>query len=119
MIDGLNELIRDLSDAPRKVQFGAARVVEQAAKKGAEEARRLAPRGRYLPHYARTITAELRADVRGQFVGEFGPEKRGQGNLGHLIEFGSPTSGPYAHVGPAMDLVTPEFVRGLSDLDPL
>lgn len=114
-LDGLNSLVADLDHSPIKVQAGARKAVEKAAKNGAANARRLAPR-RYLPHYADTITHEA-AWEKGAAVGEFGPEARGQGNLGAILEQGTAKSPPQAHIGPAFDLEQPEFIDDLGDID--
>lgn len=116
-VDGLNDLIVDLTRSPIRVQAKAAKAAAEAAKKGAEDARRIAPT-RFVPGYASTITAEAGWAEGGAF-GEFGPEARGQGNLGQILEEGSPTSPPHAHIGPAFDRQGADFLKVLGDIEPL
>jgi hypothetical protein len=40
---------------------------------------------------------------------EVGPILGGQGSLGGILEFGSPTSGPHPHLHPAFDEEIPRF----------
>lgn len=78
------------------------------------DARQFASGMSHLPQYPSTITYETHVTPSG-VEGEVGPEKRGQGNLGHLIEHGSPTSGPHAHMAPAADRHVGEWVDKLED----
>lgn len=116
-VNGLNELVRDLTTSPRRVQLGAAKAVTDAARKGAEEAKRLAPR-HYLSRYAETITHEAGwMQGRAAFAGEFGPERRGQGNLGAILEEGTAKTPPHAHIGPAFDRTQRDFLDDLGRMD--
>lgn len=113
-VSGLNELVADLREAPIRAQLRAGKAVKEAVERGATDARRLAP-SRGLQHYAATITAEVKATPQGA-EGEFGPEKGGQGSLGHILEMGTASSPPHAHLGPALDLEGPRFVKAMEDL---
>jgi hypothetical protein len=51
----------------------------------------------HLPHLGASVTVEK----TGQTEAEVGPEKGGQGSLGHLIEYGTAKSGAHPGGGPA------------------
>lgn len=112
--DGLDQLTADLAAASRMVQVRAPLVLEEAGRRVRDDARRLAPR-RMLPHYAATITSETRW-TGGAAEAEIGPEKGGQGSLGHILEYGTAKTPPRAHLGPALDLEGPRLERAISDL---
>lgn len=114
MNDDLNSVIRDLSGAGQWVGLQAGKLVGRSGDRVRDEARRLAPRTR-LPHYANKITAETR-HVGHVVEAEIGPEKGGQGNLGHILEYGTAKSPPHAHLGPALDREAPDFVAYLAKL---
>jgi hypothetical protein len=115
-VSELNQLAADLTKAGLTAGVKAVAVAEQSGRELRDEARRLAPRKR-LPHYAETITDEVTVEP-GAVVVEVGPEARGQGKLGHILERGAPATGfpPHAHLGPALDRVTPAFVRRVADI---
>lgn len=113
-VDGLHELEADLTAAPRKVQMLTPKVLDGAATRVRNDARRLAPR-RMLPHYAGTITHELRWSGT-TLEAEIGPEKGGQGSLGHILEYGTAKTPPRAHLGPALDLEGPRFAEDMGRL---
>jgi hypothetical protein len=48
---------------------------------------------------------------------EIGPNlKKPQGNLGHIPEYGTPTSAPMPYMAPAGEAEEPKFVKALEDL---
>ena len=112
----LDQIARDLSNAG---QWIASRVVDKALEPSAvrvrDTARRLAPRTG-LPHYANKITHEIKRGVGGFTDAEIGPERGGQGSLGHLLEFGTSRTPPHAHLGPALDREAPEFEKVIDKL---
>jgi hypothetical protein len=108
----VQRLAADLLGAGAKVVAGAREVVEHSSQRVEETAKTLAPGGPSLPDYAETITHEVHVD--GSVVtGEIGPEKRGQGNLGHILERGTATSPPHPHVQPAGDQELDNLAREL------
>ena len=113
-IEGLNELEASLAAAPRQVQMRTPLVLSDAATRVRDDARRLAPK-RMLPHYAETITSETRW-TGGAAEAEIGPEKGGQGSLGHILEYGTAKTPPHAHLGPALDLEGPRFAEDMGRL---
>lgn len=118
MSDDLTRLVADLTKAGTKVNAAAAVVVAASAKRVQAEARSRAPRKR-LQHYAKSITMDVRPGLGG-VVAEIGPEKGGQGSLGHLFEYGSANTAPKPHLGPALDSEEPAFIAALLKVvDPL
>lgn len=111
----LDRLAADLTKAGPLAGLRAVKVMRQTGKELQDEARNLAPKGPHLPAYAATITWELEVGPAGIMV-EVGPEKGGQGSLGHLLENGTPTSAPQAHLGPALDRVGPDFVKRIAEI---
>lgn len=117
-ISGLNELIHDLTEAPRKVQRGVDKVVIKGGINVRDDARRLASGNRYAPAYPRSITMEA-GWKRGAYEAEIGPEKGGpQWGLGTILEFGVPSKGtaPQPHLRPAADAEEPRFEKAIADL---
>ena len=120
MSSDLERLVADLRSAGEWTQLKARDLVEKAGERVRDDARRLAPRTR-LPHYAAAITHEVYTERSSGVVGaEIGPEKGGQGSLGHILEYGTSRTPPHAHLGPALDREGPRFEHDLLDLlDPL
>lgn len=106
------KLLSNAQEAPART----AKVVKRGAfniKKGAAQR---APQGPHLPYYAKSITYDTGEE--GPLVwAEIGPDKRRrQGPLGNLLEYGSPTSPPHPHLGPAGDEEEPKFAAQLEKL---
>lgn len=120
-VHGIDELVRDLSDAPRKVQRQVPDVVRKGAVQIKDEARRLAEGNRYAPYYPASISFDDGWKGRG-YEAEIGPDKdRPQGALGNILEYGVPSQGtsPQPHLRPALDNEEPRFLRALEDLGDL
>ena len=116
-VNDIEALVTDLRRASRRAQQDARGVIQQATIRVRDEARQLAPK-RGLPHYARSISAETTTQG-GTIVGEVGPEKGGQGSLGHLLEYGTSRTAPRPHLAPALDHEEPRLDDALADiLDP-
>lgn len=115
----LDRLAADLSNAGAMVGAKAFRLLDETGAEIREEARRLAPGAHGGParHYPKTISHETTVGADRVEV-EIGPEKGGQGSLGHLFENGVPSTGapPQAHLGPALDRSVPGFVVKVADL---
>lgn len=117
-VDGIDELVADLTAAPRKVQTRVGPVVTEHTMNVRDEARRLASGIRYAPAYPRSITHEA-GWKPGAFEGEVGPEKGGpQWGLGTILEFGVASKGtaPHPHLRPAADAEEPRFEKAIADL---
>lgn len=110
----LDALAMDLASAGLRAGLKAAAIVEHHIGQVEAEAKKLAPRKR-LRHYADTITHETKIEG-GRIVGEAGPERKGQGNLGPIEEYGTAKFPPHSHMGPALDRSVPGFVADLTAL---
>lgn len=114
----VNTLALDLDRAAGAVGAGAAAVVKKGAVNVKREAREFAPKGPMLPAYYRSITFDIEGDGRfGQVAAVIGPDKDlPQGPLGNILEYGTSTDAPQAHLGPALDREGPRFADALGDL---
>jgi hypothetical protein len=102
MTADLDRLIADLDQVTSKGHFGIVAATTGATARAEAQARRNASGRRHLPQYPRTITSEVSVGLH-TATGKVGPEKGGQGSLGHIIEHGSPTSGAHMDVHQAVD----------------
>ena len=114
-IDGADRVIADLTRAGLTAGMKAAAQGEISGRRVRDQARQLAPKTG-LPHYARAITYEVTVDKTGTVDVEIGPERGGQGSLGHILEFGTVRTPPHAHLSPALDREGPEWVKSLGDI---
>ncbi|MFI6228884.1 hypothetical protein ACIBCR_16395 [Micromonospora echinospora] len=116
-LDGsdLNRLRADLEEVPEDAHRNIRRAVEFTARGIKDAARDFAGGIAHAPHYPAAITYDI--DDQGAGVGvaaEIGPDKdRKQGALGNILEYGTVKNPPYAHLGPALDIWTPDFETGL------
>lgn len=101
-MDSLAGWISDLNRAANEVLKETHKVVEVGATKVKDESRQIAAGiGSHVPGYASTITYDV-VYTFGGVMARIGPEKRGQGNLGAILQNGSVNSGPHDHLnGPA------------------
>ncbi|HXH57727.1 hypothetical protein [Iamia sp.] len=114
--DGLDALVADLAGAPVKVQAGGIAIIQRGALNIKRDAQRFSAGIGHAPHYPRSITYETTVRV-GDVEAVIGPDKdRPQGALGNLLEFGSSNNAPISHLGPALDLEGPRFVKALGDI---
>lgn len=108
-------LARDLHDASSDVRGDVVKVVKKAAtnvKKNWRE-NAAATAGAHASQYPSTISY----DIKDQGLSaEIGPEKRGQGNLGNLLEFGSANNPPHNDGKRALDKEEPRFEKAISDV---
>ena len=114
--NGLDRLDADLAKAgllagPRT--YGAT---YRAGTRLRDTARQLAPSSPVVRHYPSSITADT--DVEDlEIVTRVGPDKdRVQGPLGNILEYGTATTPPHAHLGPALDRVAPGWVDEITDI---
>jgi hypothetical protein len=114
-ITGLDELVRDLTEAPRKVQRKAHQAVTVNAKGVESKWRQGAAFSRHAPHYPKSITHDVKWSGAA-IEAEIGPDKSlPQGALGNLIEFGSANNPPHANGLTALEAQGPKFLRDLDD----
>lgn len=114
---GLAELQRALGEVPDETMRDARKVVARGSLNIKNDAKGRAADIRMAPHYARTISYDT--EVRGTTItAEIGPDKAkgGQAHLGHIFEYGIPTTAPHPHLGPALDAETPKFERYVEQL---
>lgn len=114
----LRELIARLEALPDDLIDKGERIVGQGAlniKKSAQ--RGVDGLGTHIPHLARSFTYD-RVVTKGTTIStEVGAEhERLQGKLDVFIEYGTPTSAPHPHWGPAADEEEPKFARYVKDL---
>lgn len=96
----------------------AAKVVAKGALNIKTEARKRAPSGPHTRRYKNSITYETKT-LKASTQAEVGPDisvKNSQAPLGHLFEYGSPTSPPIPHFAPAGDAEEPRFEKAMEDL---
>jgi hypothetical protein len=111
-VSDLDKLAADLTSAGVLAGVRAVSVAQRLGAQLRDDARDLAPR-KDLPHYRGSITHEVIVSG-GSVVAEVGPEKGGQGSLGHILEYGTATSAPHAHMEPALDRIAPVFVEAVA-----
>jgi hypothetical protein len=111
----LNVLAVDLAQAGLAAAGRAMVVVEDSSQRIEDQGREWAPKTG-LPHYARTITHDVTVEGLA-IVGEIGPDPavNGQALLAHILEYGSANNAPFAHLGPALDRETPNFVDTMAE----
>lgn len=108
--------VRDLSRASK----GIAREVSQVVKKGAvnikTEARaRISSQLRGNGH-AKRYASHIGFDMEGDYTAVIGPSREGQGELGVILEYGTPYSSAHPHLNPALDSEIPRFTKALGDV---
>ena len=110
MIDDLElkKLARDIAKAAAAAPIEAAKIVEVGAHNVKDQARRnaKATAGTHAAQYPDTITYGL----LGGLAAEIGPERRGQGHLGPILENGSVHNPPHRDLGNALDEEEPRFL---------
>lgn len=107
----------DLTRRGPLAQLRAYRLVREAGERCRDDARKRAPRGPHLPHYASSITATYSETGDGP-ESVVGPDRgKPQGPLGGLLELGTATSGPHPHLRPAATAagawLATELARGI------
>ncbi len=117
MIIDFHELTQLKSDIEREAHDIVSKtgaVVKKGAVNVKNDWRRnaSASSGRHARQYPGTIDFDMKSDMEA----EIGPQKRGQGNLGHLLEYGTATSGPHWDGKRAADEETPKFEKELEKL---
>lgn len=108
-------LARELAASAASVSTRAAAVVAKGALNVKNDARAnaKASSGTHAAKYPDTITYS--PDLGG-LSAEIGPEKRGQGNLGPILEGGSVNNPPHRDLGRALDNEEPRFMAEAAKL---
>lgn len=116
-IEGLTELVVDLTRAPFEARVKTRGVVQASAGRVKADAQMFAAGLSHAPSYPRSITYETTEKGVGEVDGEIGPDKnKPQGALGNLLEYGSANNAPHAHLGPALDREGPKFERAIAEI---
>ncbi|MEU4640830.1 hypothetical protein [Micromonospora sp. NPDC023814] len=112
---GLNDLVAHLDEVPETGHFYIRKAVQFTANGIKKTAQGFASGIAHAPDYPRAITYDTKDRGVGDGVSaEIGPDKdRRQGALGNILEYGTVNNPPYAHLGPALDRWSPDFVEGL------
>jgi hypothetical protein len=111
------DLAQILTDAAGVAPADARSIVKRGAQNIKTDAqRRISPVvKRHAPAYPRAITYDTHETLKGAWA-EIGPDKnKRQGALGNLFEFGSPTSPPHPHMGPAGEAEEPKLAKAMQD----
>lgn len=109
-----------LADAITKASAVAVKDIEPVIFRGAIQIKKDAQRRiSGHPHYRRlryAIDFDTFRSLKGP-AAEIGPNHaKPQGNLGHIPEYGSPTSPPIPYMRPAADAEEPRFAKAMEDL---
>lgn len=112
----LRALATDLGSVGASLIPNVESVMRTGAGNVRDQWRRNVSGSRTLKHYPRTITAERGRTLTG-IEYEVGPERGGQGSLGHLAEYGSSTHPPFKPgAKAAIDTEGPRIENALADL---
>lgn len=105
----LTEMAAELAAAAAAAPLEAAAVVAKGLLNIKDDARRnaTASSGTHAKAYPGTITYD---PDPGGLSGEVGPERRGQGHLGPILENGSVHNPPHRDLGRALDAEEPKFI---------
>lgn len=112
----LGAIARDLAAAAATAPVQAAAVVAKGAINVKDEARRnaTASSGTHAALYPATIGYDITA---GGLAAEIGPARRGQGNLGPILEYGvNGHNPPHRDLGRALDSEEPRFLAEAAKL---
>lgn len=111
---GLTVVVDDLGTFAERLRVNAAKAVKVTSHKVRDDARRRISGHKYLPHYPRTITYDVKVTAEG-VEGEIGPDKslKGQAPFGAFLEYGSVHNAPLPHLGPALDANAEDLVTGI------
>lgn len=113
---GLDDIDRVLREAERRIIPEGKKVVGQGCNNIKKDAQRRVRGMPHLPHLAGSFNYDVTA--RGTTItGEAGADRNKlQGGLDPYIEYGTPTSAPHPHWGPALDAEAPRFEKYVGEL---
>lgn len=119
MTDSLQQIARDLREAPAAAQRQALEVLEHAAVKVKEGWRdnARASAGQHARRYPDSISYDMAigAGLHGHIEFEVGPDKdKPQGALGNVLEFGSVHNAPHNDGGRALQTEAPALENALA-----
>lgn len=114
-MDDLDRLVHDLEGVTSKAHIGIAAATKATAERSAMQARKNAAGAKHLPKLPAKISSEVDVSTF-EIRGTVGIDKGGQGSLGHIYEYGSPTSGAHMPVNQAVDAEMDGYVDALAKL---
>ena len=114
----LAQLARDFATAAASAPELARGVVAKGALNVKNQARINAKEtsGTHAAKYPDTITYSEPTILGALVESEIGPEKRGQGNLGPILENGSVHNPPHRDLGRALDDEEPRFLAAAAEI---
>jgi hypothetical protein len=112
----LAEFAAELDATARGITKESAGVVAKGALNVKTEARRnaTASSGVHARKYPGTITYDV--DPNNGLTAEIGPERRGQGHLGPILEYGSINNPPHRDLSRALDAEEARFIKAASEI---
>lgn len=117
-VTGLDELIRTFEAFPDEVMDRGEKIVGQGCNNIRNDARKRLRAGKHghLPHLPKSFDYDV-TRRSSTIVGEAGANRaKPQGKLDPFIEYGTPTSAPHPHWGPALDAERPKFEKFAGEL---
>lgn len=115
-VNGLSELIADLTKAESRSVTGVRAVVERGALNVKKDWRQRWGGIAHAPALPAAVTYDVVYGF-GSVSAEIGPDKdKRQGALGNIIEFGTSKNAPIPGGLPALAAEAPRFERALADL---
>lgn len=114
-VKGLTELIVSLDKATSRLDPEAQAVLGKAGLNIKKGVRRRWSGLRHLRGLARTVGYDVAHGLSGPYV-EIGADKRGQGELANVAEFGTPNNAPIPALAPELDAEAPRTVAALDAL---
>lgn len=111
--EGLDKLTADISRAGLEALPRVRQALQVTSHRVRDDARRFASGLSHAPLYPQSITYDTRVGV-GWVEAVIGPDKnRPQGALGNILEYGTVKNPAHTHLGPALDMNSPDLVRGM------
>lgn len=120
----LTGLGRDLAAVPAGALVETRKVLQKGALNIKKDAQRRSGGIAHAPLYPYTITYDSHETVTGGWA-EIGPDPdkqlgggphRTPGNLGAILEYGTPRNAPIPHLAPALEAEEPRFVKAIGDV---
>ena len=110
------QLVGDFRVMPILVSREVSQVVKKGAVNIKTEARaRISSQLRGNGH-AKRYASHIGFDMEGDYTAVIGPTREGQGELGVILEYGTPYSSAHPHLNPALDSEIPRFTKALGDV---
>lgn len=105
----VDRLAVDLSEAPKRIQLGAKRVMKRSAQNIKTTMKADASGHGHLPH----LSDFVGYDQQGEYGYRIGFAKAGQGNLANIACFGSVNNAPVMDLNHGLRIETPRLLQQL------